>query len=88
MKDYAFSLRIGSSILECLGVTVGDFNICELEEGRLSVWNQTFTEGDTGKTAFFFFRFFPHMSLKSHSPTSQGKSPQPMVQYALYPEMT
>ena len=30
---------------------IGDFNSCELEEGRFSVRNQTFTEGDTGKTA-------------------------------------
>ena len=32
---------------------VGDFNICEPEDGRFSVWNQTFTEGDAGKTALF-----------------------------------
>ena len=36
------------------------FNICEPEEGRFSVWNQTFTEGDTGKIALFR-NFFPHV---------------------------
>ena len=31
----------------------GDLNICESEEGRLNVWNQFFTEGDTEKTVLF-----------------------------------
>ena len=26
---------------EAFGVIIGDFNICEPEEGRFSVWNQT-----------------------------------------------
>ena len=29
---------------EAIGVIPGDFNICEPEEGRFSVWNQTFTD--------------------------------------------
>ena len=33
---------------------------CEPEEGRFSVWNQIFTEGDTGKTSIFR-SFFPHV---------------------------
>ena len=37
----------------------GDFNICEPEQGRFNVWNQTFTDGDAGKTAVFLF--FPHV---------------------------
>ena len=44
---------------EALGEIIGDFNICEPEEGRFNVRNQTFTEGDTGKTALFR-SFFPH----------------------------
>ena len=36
-----------------VGITLGDFNICEPEEGRFHFWNQTFTDGDPGKTALF-----------------------------------
>ena len=36
---------------------LGDFNICEPEEGRFNVWNLTFTDGDTGKTALFHSLF-------------------------------
>ena len=32
---------------------IGDFSICEPEEGRLNVRNQTFTEGDAGETTLF-----------------------------------
>ena len=39
---------------------LGDFNICDLEEGRFNVWNQTFTDGDPGKTAVFH-SFFPYV---------------------------
>ena len=38
----------------------GDVNICEPEQGRFNVWNQTFTDGDAGKTAVFFC-FFSHV---------------------------
>ena len=37
-----------------------DFNICDPEEGRFNVWNQTFTDGDPRKTAMFH-SFFPHV---------------------------
>ena len=40
-----------------VGIILGDFNICESEEGRFNVWNQTFTDGDTGKTALFHSLF-------------------------------
>ena len=40
-----------------VGIILGDFNICEPDEGRFNVWNQTFTDGDTGKTAMFHFFF-------------------------------
>ena len=41
-------------------IILGDFNICDLEEGRFNVWNQTFTDGEPGKTAVFH-SFFPHV---------------------------
>ena len=34
-----------------VGLVLGDFNICDSEEGRFNVVNQSFTDGDTGKTA-------------------------------------
>ena len=40
-----------------IGMIMGDFNICEPEEGRFNVWNQTFTDGDTGKAALFHSLF-------------------------------
>ena len=36
-----------------VGIILGDFNFCVLEEGRFNVWNQTVTDGDPGKTAIF-----------------------------------
>ena len=43
-----------------VGIILGDFNFCEPEEGRFNVWNQTFTDGDTGKAALFD-SLFPHV---------------------------
>ena len=43
-----------------MGIILGDFNICDPEEGRFHVWNQTFTDGDPTKTAMFH-SFFPHV---------------------------
>ena len=43
-----------------LGLITGDFNICEPEEGRFNVWNQTFTDGDAEKVTIFR-SFFPHV---------------------------
>ena len=40
-----------------LGIILGDFNFCEPEEGRFNVWNQTYTDGDAGKTAMFHSLF-------------------------------
>ena len=34
-----------------VGIILGDFNICDPEEGRFNVRNQTFTDGDPRKTA-------------------------------------
>ena len=42
---------------DALGVITGDFNICEAEEGRFNGWNQTFTDGDTGKSCPLPFLF-------------------------------
>ena len=41
-------------------IILGDFNLCDPEEGRFNVWNQTFTDGDPRKTAVFH-SFFPHV---------------------------
>ena len=46
------------AFLHGVGIILGDFNICNPEEGRFNVWNQTFTYGDLGKTAVFH-SFFP-----------------------------
>ena len=44
-----------------VGIIMGDFfYICEPEEGSFNVWNQTFTDGDTGKAALFH-ALFPHV---------------------------
>ena len=51
-----------------LGIIVG---ICEPEEGRFNVWNQTFTDGDAGKTAMFH-SFFPHV-LEIAQPDYTGR---------------
>ena len=43
-----------------MGIILGDFNICDPEEGRFNVWSQSFTDGDPGKTAVFH-SFFPYV---------------------------
>ena len=43
-----------------VGIIWGDFNICDPEEGRFNVWNQSFTDGDPWKTAVFH-SFFPYV---------------------------
>ena len=56
-------------------------NICDPEEGRFNVWNQTFTDGDPRKTAMFHSFF--HMSLKLLNLITRGGTPQPLGSYAL-----
>ena len=56
----AFHSTMPTLCPEAYGVITGDFNICEPEEGRFNSWNQTFTDGDTGKAAFFD-SLFPHV---------------------------
>ena len=43
-----------------VGVILGDFNICDPDNGRFNVWHQTFTDGDPKNTAVFH-SFFPHV---------------------------
>ena len=63
-------------------VIIGDFNICELEEGRFNVRNQTFTEGDAGNTRLFqsyFPRVFeipqPNFTRKDTAPDGAPRTP-------------
>ena len=83
MKDSGLSLHIGHSTLKATDVIMGDLNVCEPEEGRFNVWNQTFTEGDKGIAALFHYFFF--VSSKSLNPMLQGETPQPMAQYVHCP---
>ena len=71
---------------ETLGVIIGDFNICELEEGRFNVTNQTFTESDAGQKVVF--RSFSRTFLKSRNQHLQGRILPLMVRFAHYPEST
>ena len=50
--------------LGAFGVIIGDVNVCEPEDGRFSVWNQTFTDGDAVKTVLFrsFFLHVPEIA--------------------------
>ena len=36
-----------------VGMILGDYNICDPVQRRFNVWNQTFTDGDPGKTGVF-----------------------------------
>ena len=56
-----------------MGIILGDFNICDPEEGRFNVWNQSFTDGDPGKTAVFQ-SFFPHVLEVAQSDFSRRAS--------------
>ena len=55
---------------DAVGRIMGDFNIYEPVEGRFNVWNQTFTDRDTGKAALFH-SLFPHV-LRLLNPTTPG----------------
>ena len=60
MTDCISSTRMGLRIPTLWALFFGDCNICEPEEGRFNVRNQTFTDGDTRKTAIFH-SCFPHV---------------------------
>ena len=72
---------------EALGVLIGDLNICETEEGRFNVWNQTFTDGDAVKNCPLSV-LLPSCPRNCGKTNLQGKILQPMVPYALCPELT
>ena len=40
-----------------VGIILGDFCICEPEEGRFNVCDQTVTDGDAGESTMFHFLF-------------------------------
>ena len=72
----------GLSYPNGVGSILGDFNICDPEEGRFIMWNQTFTDGDAGKTGVFHSFF--HMFLKLLSLITRGGTPRPLGSYARY----
>ena len=59
---------------------------CTFEDGRFSIWNQTFTEGDTLNTALFRTFFF--MSMKLRNQNLEGRILPPMVRFEHNPEAT
>ena len=63
-----------------VGIIMGDINICEPEEGRFNVWNQTFTHGDTRKAALFH-SLFPHV-LEIAQPDCTRRDSSVNVPYA------
>ena len=63
-------------------IFLGDFNICDPEEGRFHVWDQTFTDGDPGKTAVFH-SFLSPTSLRLLNLTTREGTPQPLATYGL-----
>ena len=65
-----------------VGIILGDFNICDPEEGRFNVWNRTFTDGDAGKTALFHSFF--HTSLRLLNLITRRGTSQPLGSYALF----
>ena len=60
VNDYALFFHIGLVTLEHLVLWLENVNICEPEQGRFNVLNQTFMDGDAGKTAVFSC-FFSHV---------------------------
>ena len=56
---FRFSHRHWLAYPNGVGITLGDFNICDPEEGRFNVWNQTFTDGDPRKTAVHVLEIAP-----------------------------
>ena len=72
--------------LSGVGIILVDFNICDPEEGRLNVWNQSLTDGDSGKIVVFH-SFFPHVLELAQSLITRGGTPQPLGSYALLHEI-
>ena len=63
-------------------IILGDFNICDPEEGRFHVWNQTFTDGDREKLQLFSI-LSSHMSLRLLNLITREGTPQPLGPYVL-----
>ena len=59
-----------------VGIILGNFSFCVLEEGRFNVWNQTVTDGDPGKTAIF--HSFSSMFSRLLNLKTRGGTPQPL----------
>ena len=55
VADWVLFTRTDLHILMVWALFWVTSNICDPEEGRFNVWNQTFTDGDLGKTAVFHF---------------------------------
>ena len=73
--------RLWPSYSNGVGIILGDFNICDPEEGRFNVCNQTFTDGDPRMTAMFHSCF--HMFLRLLNLITRGGTPQPLGSSAL-----
>ena len=69
-----------TSYSNAVGIILGDFNICDPEEGRFHVLNQTFTEGEKRKTAKFHSFF--HMFLRLLNLILREGTPLPLGSYA------
>ena len=67
-----------------VGIILGDFNICDTEEGRFNVWNRSFTNGDPGNTAVFH-SFFSHVLEVAQSEYTRRDSTAPS--YVLFQEL-
>ena len=63
-----------------VGIILSGFNICDPQEGRVNVWNQTVTNGDPRNTAMFHSFF--HMFLRFVNLITRGGIPQPLGSYA------
>ena len=74
MTDNASSLHTGLIIPTPLALIMGDFNICEPEEGRFNVGNQTFTDGGTGKDAMFHSSFLHVLEIAQPGFTRRDSS--------------
>ena len=59
---------------DAIGIIMGDCSICEPEEGRFNVWNQTFTDGDAGKAALFHSLFPRVLDITQPDFTRKGHS--------------
>ena len=57
-----------------VGIIWVGFNICEPDEGRFNVWNQTFTDGDLRKTAIFHSSLTHFLEIAQPDYTRRGST--------------